>query len=109
MAQTGGWNDVIKAGTSVGQDFHPDWGGLEPEVDKYPPTGFIEESPIPNSSWEYIMYFWTFIIINQLFIMNIFIGILTNYFLEADGAALLTESQSAWAQCQISCWMPASY
>jgi Ca2+-binding EF-hand superfamily protein len=69
----------------------------------------IYASPQHNHSWLFVTYFWAFMLLSNFFVFNIFIGILTNYFMESNGSALLTESQRQWAQTILSIRLFESY
>jgi Ca2+-binding EF-hand superfamily protein len=60
-------------------------------------------APETHASWVYAPFYWVFMLLTNFFIWNIFIAILTNYFLESNGSALLTEAQSDWTQVQLAC------
>lgn len=65
----------------------------------------VDEAPLLDNSSFYAAFFWVFMLFSNFFLMNILIGILTSYFLESNGSALLTERQSEWSQVQLTCLM----
>merc|ERR1711871_891220 len=67
-----------------------------------PELGFYT-APEQDAHYAFALYFVAFIMIGTFFITNIFIGVLVNFFGEANGSLLLTESQQQWMQTQELC------
>eukprot|EP01052_Picozoa_sp_SAG31_P010292 SAG31_NODE_560_length_14088_cov_10.467010_1_plen_2416_part_00 len=63
----------------------------------------VYEAPKRDNEWHNFVFFQIFVVIENAFVKNIFVGLLTNYFLAANGAALITHSQGIWAQAKIRC------
>lgn len=89
---TEGWIDIMHAGMDVTATLDPD-----------DPEGIYFTAPEQDASYGMALYFVSFILIGTFFITNIFIGVLVNFFGEANGSLLLTESQQQWMQTQELC------
>lgn len=89
---TEGWIDIMHSGMDV--------TGILDTTD--PELGFFT-APVQDASYGYACYFVAFILVGTFFITNIFIGVLVNFFGEANGSLLLTSSQQQWMQTQDLC------
>lgn len=89
---TEGWIDIMHAGMDVTATLDTD----EPELGFY-------TAPEQDAHYPFALFFVAFIMIGTFFITNIFIGVLVNFFGEANGSLLLTESQQQWMQTQELC------
>jgi Ca2+-binding EF-hand superfamily protein len=89
---TEGWIDIMHSGMDVTATLDTD----QPELGFY-------TAPKQDASYGFALYFVAFILIGTFFITNIFIGVLVNFFGEANGSLLLTSSQQQWMQTQDLC------
>ena len=84
LSTTEGWIEIMHAGMDV-------TGQLDGD-------GPFYIAPVQDASYGNALFFVAFILICTFFITNIFIGVLVNFFGQADGTLLMTESQQEWEE-----------
>eukprot|EP01047_Picozoa_sp_COSAG01_P007944 COSAG01_NODE_306_length_19162_cov_14.196611_20_plen_1802_part_00 len=63
----------------------------------------LGKQPVQDINFASSVFFVAFILIGSLFITNLFIGVLVNFFGEANGSLLLTTRQKEWIHTQLLC------